>query len=163
MSIPVKAGNALPLKLLAKNKSTDRVVTCDLRNAKDDSVLSSGISLTHVADGLYSNTSTTMPNALQVLAIYSVFENNGTDPSLSTEKVTTDLFVLDTRSQDASLKMVVKNNEKLNMRIKNNEKLRMTIKIETTSIPVLRLTIKNNEKLNLRIKNNEKLKLTLKE
>ena len=82
MGIALKLGQKIPLKALAQNRATGKVVRAIVKDATNVSIAGSPVTLPHVGDGVYFLDTLVMPNTPNISVEYDPFDGPGfTNPS----------------------------------------------------------------------------------
>jgi len=98
--IKQKLSGTLHLRLALNGQfdATAVVVKCILRD-NVDAQIGSTITLAHVAEGVFKDSSQTMPNTPVLTARFRVYEVDGTTPHVN-HKAAADVYLLDTQTSD---------------------------------------------------------------
>lgn len=77
MSIPVKVGDGIPLRLQLSDEDSGAFPQAVLRDPTGSELPGSPVDLGHEGDGLYTNNAVSFPDEEFIIAQYKVYQNGG--------------------------------------------------------------------------------------
>lgn len=90
-----KLGDPIRLNLQLYDGATNKYVRAYLTDQAGNALAGSPVNLTHISNGLYKDSSINMPNALEVVAQYKVFDNAGYSVASAQHADAIDTFLLE--------------------------------------------------------------------